>query len=148
MSSPTVHSPPKVEQSDNVRVITFSADVVRDMGNMLARDLEGCTDELGDGHLLLDFTNIERLGSAELGTLVGLHKRMKACGGRLTLFNLNADIYEVFTATKLQTLLGICRDGRTPAGGGYTTVDKNGFAGAGKMGTAYPGDPNKYLYCE
>jgi anti-anti-sigma factor len=149
MSSLTIHLPPKVEQSDNVRVITFSADGVCDVENMLARDLIGCTDELGDGHLLLDFTNVERLGSAELGTLVGLHKRMKACGGRLTLFNLNADIYEVFTATNLQTLLGICRDGRTPAGGCYTTIDKkNGAAGAGKMGTTYPGDPDKYLYCE
>jgi anti-anti-sigma regulatory factor len=137
-----------VEQSDNVRVITFSADGVRDVENMLARDLEGCTDDLGGSHLLLDFTNVERLGNVEMETLVGLHKRMKACGGRLTLFNLNADIYEVFTATNLQTLLRICRDGRTPPGGGYTTVVKNEADGAGKTGTAYPGDPDKYVYSE
>jgi anti-anti-sigma factor len=148
MSSPTVHSPPKVEQSDNVRVVTFCPDGVRDVENMLARDLEGCTDELGGGHLLLDFTNVERLGSVELGTLVGLHKRMKACGGRLTLFNLNADIYEVFTTTDLQTLLRICRDVRTPPGGGYTTVVQNEADGAWKTGTPYPGDPDKYVYCE
>jgi anti-anti-sigma factor len=148
MSSPTVHSPPKVEQSDNVRVITFSTEGVRDVENMLARDLEGCTDELGGCHLLLDFTNVARLGSVELGTLVELHKRMKACGGRLTLFNLNADIYEVFTVTNLQTLLGICRDRRTPPDGGYTTAVKNETDGAGETKTAYSGDPDKYVYCE
>ena len=144
MSSATVHSPPKVEQSGDVRVITFTADGIRDVENMLARDLEGCTDDLGGGHLLLDFTDVERLGSVELGTLVGLHQRMRACGGRLTLFNLNAEVYEVFTATNLQTLLGICRDGRTPPGGGCTTVVKKEADGAGKPGTAYPGEPQSH----
>jgi anti-anti-sigma factor len=148
MSSTAAHLPPKVEQSRGVRVVTFAADGVRDVENMLARDLAGCTDALGGSHLLLDFTNVERLGSVELGTLIGLHKRMKACGGRLTLFNLNAEIYEIFTATNLQTLLGICRDGRAPPGGGCTTVVKNEADGAGKMGTACPGDPDKYVYCE
>ena len=61
-------------------------------------------------HLLLDFTNVEYLSSVELGTLITLHKRVKAFGGRLTLFNLNAQVYEVFTVTHLQTVLGICRE--------------------------------------
>jgi anti-anti-sigma factor len=151
MSSPTVHSSPKVEQSGDVRVITFAADGVRDVEDMLARDLEGCTDELGGGHLLLDFTHVERLGSLELGTLIGLHKRMKDCGGRLTLFNLNAEIYEVFTVTRLQTLLGICRELEAAApGGGGTAVVKQEADGAGKTGTAcpYPGDPDKYVESE
>src|SRR4029077_16758076 len=60
---------------------------------------------------------------------IGLHRRMKACGGRLTLFNLNAEIYEVFTATNLQTLLGICRDKRTPTGHVQTTPGENGHVG-------------------
>jgi anti-anti-sigma factor len=129
MSSTAAHLPPKVEQSRDVRVVTFAADGVRDVENMLARDLAGCTDALGGAHLLLDFTNVERLGSVELGTLIGLHKRMKACGGRLTLFNLNAEIYEVFTAANLQTLLGICRDKRRPTGHTQTTPGENGHVG-------------------
>jgi anti-anti-sigma factor len=126
MSSTTGHLPPKVEQSGNVRVVTFAADGVRDVENMLARDLEGCTGDLGGGHLLLDFTHVERLGSVELGTLIGLHQRMKACGGRLTLFNLNAEVYEVFTVTRLQTLLGICREGGAPRGGQATPAGDGG----------------------
>jgi anti-sigma B factor antagonist len=140
MSSPTVHLPPKVEESGNVRVITFTADAARDVGNMLARELEGRTDALGDCHLLLDFTNVEYLNSAELGTLITLHKRMKATGGRLTLFNLNAQVYEVFTITHLETLLGICREANThPGGSGYPTIPKNRVDGTEKAGNLLPG---------
>jgi anti-anti-sigma factor len=101
--------PPKVEQSGNVKIITFTGDKLRGFENVLADELKGRSEDLGKCHLLLDFTNVESLSSVELGTLITLHKRIKASGGRLTLFNLSADIYEVFTATRLQTLLGICR---------------------------------------
>ena len=79
------------------------------MENVLSTELEGLTDGLGECHMLLDFTNVEYITSVELGTLVNLHKKMKASGGRLTLFNLNLDVFEVFTVTRLETLLQICR---------------------------------------
>ncbi len=149
MSSPTLHLPPKVQQGGNVRVLTFTADGVRDVENMIARELEGHTDGLGEGHLLLDCANVERLSGVELGTLVTLHKRMKAAGGRLTLFNLTDRVYEVLTTAHLQTLLGICREGTTkPGGSGYTAVIKKKVDGAGKTGTGFPGDPDKYVESE
>jgi anti-anti-sigma factor len=117
MRSPTEHFPPKVEQSGNVRVITFAPDVVRDVENVIARELQGRTGGLGEGHLLLDFTNVEYITSVELGTLIRLHKQVRASGGRLTLFNLPADVYEVFTTTRLQTFMGICREDETPPPG-------------------------------
>ena len=64
---------------------------------------------LGECHLLLDFTNVEYVTSVELGTLISLHTKMKASGGRLTLFNLNFQVFEVFLATHLERLIGICR---------------------------------------
>jgi anti-anti-sigma factor len=103
------HLSPKVERSDNVTIITFSGSQIRDVENMISTELEGNTDGLEDCHLLLDFTNVECLSSVELGTLIGLHKRMRDCGGRLTLFNMCPHVYEVFTITRLETLLGICR---------------------------------------
>jgi anti-anti-sigma factor len=109
---PAVHLLPKVEQGGNVRVITFTAANARDVGNVIARELEGLTDGLGAVHLLLDFTNVTYLNSAELGTLAVLNKSMRLSGGRLTLFNVNDEIYEVFTATRLEALLTICREGR------------------------------------
>src|SRR5438094_7865562 len=104
------HLPPKVEKSGKVKIITFTGDEVRDVENVLAKELQGHMEELTECHLLLDFTHVEYLSSVELGTLISLHKKVKASGGRLTLFNLNAQVYEVFTVTRLQTLLGICRE--------------------------------------
>ena len=109
MSSPN-QLRPKVEQKGNVRIITFTGDKLRDFENVLASELKGRSEDLGKCHLLLDFTNVESLSSVELETLIALHKTTKASGGRLTLFNLSADIYELFTVTRLQTLLGICRE--------------------------------------
>jgi anti-sigma B factor antagonist len=103
-------STPKVEHAGNVRVLTFTGDVLRQIENQIATELKGRTEGLGACHLLLDFTNVERINSEELGTLIGLHKKVKDLGGRLTLFNLSPDVYEVFTVTHLQTLMGICRE--------------------------------------
>jgi anti-anti-sigma factor len=105
-----------VEQSGNVKIITLcGGGARRDSENPLAIDLEGHTEDLGERHLLLDFTNVKAICSLELGTLLTLHKRLKALGGRLTLFNLNPQIFEVFTVTRLQTVLGICREQATLA---------------------------------
>jgi anti-anti-sigma factor len=104
---------PKVEQVGNVTIITFTANHVRDIGNKITAELEGRTDGLGECHLLLDFSKVDRITSEELGTLIGLHKTVKAAGGRLTLFNLSEQIYEVFTTMHLHTLLSICRE-QTP----------------------------------
>jgi anti-anti-sigma factor len=109
MNSPAVHPSPKVEQSGNVRIVTFTPDRVRAVENVIARELENNVAGLGKCHLLLDFTNVEQITSVELGTLISLHKRMKDCGGRLTLFNLNLQVFEVFTVTRLDKLIGICR---------------------------------------
>ena len=101
--------PPKTERTGNVKIITFTAGQLRDVENVINTELEGLTDDLGECHLLLDFTNVECITSVELGTLVSLHKKMKATGGRLTLFNLNLQVFEVFLAMHLEALIGICR---------------------------------------
>jgi anti-anti-sigma regulatory factor len=112
MESMPVHLSPKVEQSGTVRIITFTAGKFRDVENVIASELEGRTDAFGGSHVLLDFTNVERISSVELGTLILLHKKMTASGGKLTLFNMKAEIYEVFTVVRLQTFMGICREDR------------------------------------
>jgi anti-anti-sigma factor len=99
---------PKVEQAGNVRVITFTGSRPLGRGDVLSTELEGRTDGLEGAHLLLDFTNVEHVNSAELGALIGLNKQMTQSGGRLTLFNLTAEVYEVFTVTRLHTLFAIC----------------------------------------
>jgi anti-anti-sigma regulatory factor len=148
VSFPTVHLPPKVEQSGNVRVITFTTEEIRDVDNVIARELKGCTDGLGRSHLMLDFTNVKLLSTVELGTLLTLHKRIKASGGRLSLFNLNPRVYEVVTAAHVQARLEICREGTTTSAGSGSTeaIITNKVNGSEKRQTGYSGDPdNKYI---
>lgn len=100
----------RVQQAGNIKILTFAESPFRDAENMLARQLEGHTDELGTDHLLLDFSHVESIHSVELGTLITLHKRLKTSGGRLTLFNLRPEVFEVFTVCRLHTFLEMCED--------------------------------------
>ncbi len=110
MSDPTPLALPKIERSGALTILTFTADTIRNVENVIARELETLNAGTGNQHLLLDFTHVEYLNSMELGTLISLHKRVEAAGGRLTLFNLNPQVFKVFTITHLDTLLEICRE--------------------------------------
>lgn len=101
---------PKVERSGNITIITFVPDAIRDVENVIARELEGLTEGTSTRHLLLDFSNVEYLGSVELGTLITLHKQARAAGGQLTLFNLGTEVFRLFSITRLDTVLAICRE--------------------------------------
>lgn len=115
MTAQICHPSPKVQRNGDTTIITLGGGPVRDVENVLGRDLDGLTGEVAAGHLLLDFTNVEFLSSIELGTLIGLHKRLRADGGRLTLFNLSPQVFEVFAITRLESLLGICQEEATIA---------------------------------
>jgi anti-anti-sigma regulatory factor len=108
-----MNRPPKVETGGGVTVLTFTANK-RVLADMLGSELHGRTEGLGEGHLLLDFSNVKQLGSAELETLLVLHRRLQWAGGRLTLFNVTDEVYEVFEVARLHTVLTICR-GAPPA---------------------------------
>lgn len=117
MNSPDAPVLPKVERSGNITIVTFTSDAIRSVENVIARELEGISGATGNQHLLLDFTNVEQLNSVELGTLISLHKKAEQSGGRLTLFNLSAQLFKLFTITRLDTLLGICRERVVDASG-------------------------------
>jgi anti-anti-sigma factor len=110
MNSPPSLVFPKVEHRGKTTIITFTGVEGSDPDNVIAGQLCRHTDDLAGEHLLLDFANVKEISSLELGTLIGLHRRMAAAGGRLTLFNLSTLLYEVFTVTRLHTLMEICRE--------------------------------------
>jgi anti-anti-sigma factor len=107
--SQPVHLQTKVECSGDVIILSFSDGKTRGEENRIAKELAALPDDIGPQHLFLDFAKITSIGSLELGTLICLHKKMRASGGRLTLFNLDYRVYEVFEVTRLHTLLEICR---------------------------------------
>lgn len=111
--SSSIRLAPKVELAGDVTVMTLRRGRREEGPNRITTDLE--PQIVSRKHeerrrLLLDFTNVEEISSLDLGTLVTLHKTIKASGGQLTLFNLDDPIYEVFTVTRLHTLLQICRE--------------------------------------
>ena len=106
---------PKVEQSDDVIIMTFTGIRNLQVENVLAYELENRPDKSLPRHLLLDFGNVEFITSVELGTLLTLNKTLRAGSGRLTLFNLSAQIYEVFSVTGLHRVLSICRRDALPS---------------------------------
>ena len=87
-------SSPKMQQRGDVKVITLSGGKVRVMEDLMEGELEGLTEEPRGCHLLLDFSKVEYIDSDDLGVLINLHKRLKRFGGRLTLSNLNAQVYD------------------------------------------------------
>lgn len=60
--------------------------------------------------ILLNFSSVEFLGSATLGKLITLEKRVRATGGKLKLSNIRPEILEVFQITKLTRLFDIRPD--------------------------------------
>ena len=59
------------------------------------------------GRLELDLGNVTYLNSSALGLMLRLHKTLRNRGGRLVVSNLAPQVYEVFEATRLHTLLDI-----------------------------------------
>jgi anti-sigma B factor antagonist len=57
--------------------------------------------------VVLDFTNVDCLSSTALGALVHLHKCLIAAGRHLTIKDLHPQVYEVFTVTRLDTILDL-----------------------------------------
>jgi anti-sigma B factor antagonist len=98
---------PNVQQRGDVKIITLSGGKVQVVEDLMEGELEELTDEPRGCHLLLDFSKVEYINSDDLGVLINLHKKIRRFGGRLTLANLNAQIYEVFTITRLHTLLTV-----------------------------------------
>jgi anti-sigma B factor antagonist len=100
-------SQPAVEHEGDRTTITLTEGKVRDPEDTIARELAGLTDGLGERHLVLDFGEVRHIHSGELGTLIDLHKRVRAAGGRLTLTNVRPEVYEVFEVTRLTTFISV-----------------------------------------
>jgi anti-sigma B factor antagonist len=111
MTSQQLRSQPKMEHVDDADMITFTDGKIGGEENFIARELDGLTLGLNHRHLFLDFSNVGYINSSELGTLITLHKNMKADGGRLTLVNVSPHIGEVLERTKLSELFEVRKEG-------------------------------------
>jgi carbon storage regulator len=90
---------------DDPTTLTFTGKTTGD--NSLAAELEVANAESRGRDLVLDFTNVRLISSDELGTLVGLHERLRSRGDCLTLIRMDANVREVFAVTRLDRILTI-----------------------------------------
>ncbi len=63
--------------------------------------------ELEHPVLALDFGNVNFMSSLGLALLLKIHKRLAASGRRLAVVNLRPHIYELFSVTRLDTVLDV-----------------------------------------
>jgi anti-sigma B factor antagonist len=99
---------PYVEAEGDATVVYFTGrNVALDEQSLRRyRDfLFALAERLDRTRLILDFTNVDRVSSLALGTLVSLHWKLQTRGRRLILRNLDRDLYRVFAAAQLNAFL-------------------------------------------
>ena len=101
--------PLSVTEEKGIRIVEFTHSKILDEANIAAiqETLNALVDENENPRLLLDFTNVEHLSSAALGTLINVNNRILRKNGQLRLANIRPQIYEVFVITKLNKLFRI-----------------------------------------
>jgi anti-anti-sigma factor len=62
---------------------------------------------VADPDLALDLSAVEFLSSMALSRFVVLNWEVRACGGRLSLFNVRPAVRRVFVAARLDTLFDV-----------------------------------------
>lgn len=80
------------------------------MAEAIREEFLSARQRVGARHVVVDFQPVTYLSSASFRPLLSLLREVRAQSGRLVLCNLNPDVHEVFTVTRL-----ISSHGSTPA---------------------------------
>jgi anti-anti-sigma factor len=112
MSAPSQHPWLEVEQVGGVTLVRLTRrDLLDDRAiNTLGNQLFSLVQDLDCRRIVLNFSNVQRLASAMLGKIIGLHKKLTAAGGRLALCKVDPALGEAFETLKLSRLFGIYKE--------------------------------------
>jgi anti-sigma B factor antagonist len=108
----------QVEAEDNITRIRFLDRNILEEASIqqIGDEIGGIVDGSPNPKLLIDFTGVEHLSSAALGTLITINNKVRQKGGQLRLSNIDPQIYEVFVITKLNKLFQIYDDAEQAVG--------------------------------
>jgi anti-sigma B factor antagonist len=100
-----------IEHVGDTTVVKFRDKTLLDEQQIqaLGEQLFALVDQIGRGKMLLNLGSVEYFSSAALGKLVTLNKKLRDGGGQLILCNIDPQIEEVFTITRLNKLFRIQR---------------------------------------
>lgn len=99
----------RVQQQEQVTHVQFAERNILDEASIqqIGEEISRIIEAQPNPRILLDFTAVEHLSSAALGTLITINNKIRRQGGQLRLSNIDPQIYEVFVITKLNTLFQI-----------------------------------------
>ena len=80
----------------------------------LGEELFAFTEHFAGTELCLDMGRVAYLSSTALGKFISLNKKVKAGGGRLRLVSVDPTLYELFSVTRLTTVMDVCGKAATP----------------------------------
>ena len=106
MSKPLRHL--KVTEVDGVTILYFvDVRIPNDKIAELGEELNRFVGEEKGKRLLIDFTNVEYLGSKGLSELILLDKKLKKNEGQLKFCNMQPELRQVFGITRMDQLFEI-----------------------------------------
>ncbi len=107
MEQPSSHL--RIKQVEDVSVVEFADRKILEELSIqeIQEELKGVAESEPGIQLLLDFSNVDHLASAALGTLITVHKKVQEQNGELKLCNINRQIYQVFRITRLNRVFDI-----------------------------------------
>lgn len=99
----------RVKQLENATLVEFVDRNILDEANIqsIGDDIAALIDASPSPRLIISFAQVEHLSSAALGALISVNTRLRQKNGQLRLCNIDPQIYEVFTITRLNKLFSI-----------------------------------------
>lgn len=109
MSSNQPATPLRVSEEAGRITIRFAPGTTLSENNAeeFSREVSALAQQREKPHLLLDLGELTLITSVGLSKLIALNGRVRAAGGRLTLFNANPIVRQVFQVTRLDTVLEV-----------------------------------------
>ncbi|HYF14121.1 MAG TPA: STAS domain-containing protein [Phycisphaerales bacterium] len=106
---PPTDSRIRTKRVDNVTQVEFIDRNILDEANiqMIGQEIKALVEAEPNPRLLISFNGVEHLSSAALGELIQINNSVRNRGGQLRLANIDPQIYEVFTITRLNKLFSI-----------------------------------------
>jgi anti-sigma B factor antagonist len=99
----------RVRQDGQVTRVEFIDRNILDEANIqsIGEEISTLIEATEQPRLLISFRDVDHLSSAALGTLITINNKVRNRGGQLRLADIDPQIYEVFTITKLNRLFEI-----------------------------------------
>jgi anti-sigma B factor antagonist len=106
---PASESRLKIKREGSIVEVMFRDRNILDEANIqqIGDEIKALIEAEAQPRLLINFSDVDHLSSAALGTLITINNKIRGLKGQLRLSNIDPQIYQVFVITKLNKLFEI-----------------------------------------